>query len=376
MNQSLSKKWWRISTAALILAVGVSTGVWGVTAHAAAMAPVHIHSGSLSVLEIDKQVLPETSITGPAFSSLSDYAPSSQTYPPNSYPATAIAWTGTDQGHSLNVETSKDGLTYQNQVVLNEKSNVRPAVLLFNNHTIGTLAPNLVVLAWTGTDPNHLLNVMFDVYGARQMITLNENSLYSPALAYFNGQIWLAWTGTDPNHLLNVMAMGPDGLHPGQKTILRGGLFSSRSGPSLREDMSGNLLLLTWTTLASPGSIYLAQSSNGVTWTTSFSPPPPQTSASRPDVLARPGAVPAGLPTDYWAWTGTDTANSLNIAFTSTLDSWPAPIVTLDERALGGPALGYSTKLGLGAPNTVTLLLVWTGVDSAHHLNVAVLQVG
>jgi hypothetical protein len=328
------------------------------------------------VSEIAMQVLPETSIAGPAFSSLSDYVPSSQTYPPGTFPATAIAWTGTDPAHSLNVMESRDGYNYSQKVTLPEYSATRPAVLLFDNTTIGTLAPNLVVLAWTGTDANHSLNVMFDVYGARQKITLSDNSSFAPALAYFNGQVWLAWTGTDANHSLNVMAMGPDGLTPGLKTILSGAGFSSPSGPSLRADMRNNLLLLTWTMVASPQYINLAQSSDGVTWATSFAPPPPQTSGSGPDVLAVPGTLPAGLPTDYWTWTGTDPLSSLNIAYTSTLSGWPAPIVTLSEEAFGSPALGYSNKLGLGASNTVTILLVWTGIDAAHHLNVAVLQVG
>jgi hypothetical protein len=84
----------------------------------------------------------------------------------------------------------------------------------------------------------------------------------------------------------------------------------------------------------------------------------------------------AGLPTDYWTWTGTDPHRSLNIAYTSTLPSWPAPVVTLHEAGFGPPQLGYSTKLGLGAPNTVTILLVWTGIDVSHHLNVAVIQIG
>ncbi|MGH2517652.1 MAG: hypothetical protein ACRDHP_18535, partial [Ktedonobacterales bacterium] len=207
----------------------------------------------MPVREIAKQVLPETSIDGPAFSSLSDYVPSPQTYPPGTFPATAIAWTGTDPDHSLNVIESGDGFNYsKNKVTLPENSATRPAVLLFDNTTIGTLAPNLVVLAWTGTDANHSLNVMFDVYGARQMLTLNENSFFSPALAYFKGQVWLAWTGTDVNHSLNVMAMGSDGLTPGHKTILSGAGFSALSGPSVRADMRDNLLLLTWTMVASP----------------------------------------------------------------------------------------------------------------------------
>ncbi|MGO8950297.1 MAG: hypothetical protein ACLQUY_22085 [Ktedonobacterales bacterium] len=375
MSRSRVKRWWKLSTVILVLVVGLTVGALGITVPHVAAAPLHAKvASSVPVRELDKEVLPETSIDGPAFSSLSDYVPQSPAY--GSPPASVIAWTGTDSYHSLNVMESVDGFKYQQKVTLHEDSATRPAVLLFANKTIGTLSPNLVVLAWTGTDPNHSLNVMFDVYGARQMITLRENSLFSPALAYFNGQVWLAWTGTDSGRSLNVMAMGPDGLTPGHKTILSGAGYSSRSGPSLRVDTRDNLLLLTWALMSSPPYIDLAQSSDGATWTTSFSPPPPQTSGSGPDVLAVPGIVATGLPTDYWTWTGTDAAHSLNIAYTSTLASWPAPIVTLNEQALGSPALGFSNELGLTPANTVPILLAWTGLDPAHHLNVAVIQIG
>jgi hypothetical protein len=382
-----TKKWWRIPSTAVVavcFATALALGAYGVTAPAAGASPVQVHltsaaASGVPVTEIKKEVLGETSIDGPAFSSLSDYTPDTNTVPPNSYPASAIAWTGTDGHHSLNVVYSLDGFQFnQQKVTLRDNSATRPAVLLFRNTSIGTLAPNLVVLAWTGTDPNHSLNVMFDVYGARQMITLGDNSLHSPALAFFKGQVWLAWTGTDPNHSLNVMAMGPDGLTPGHKTILTGQSsgFSSRSGPALRADARDGLLLLSWSFLSVPAYIDLAQSPDGSSWSTSFSPPPPQLSGSSPDVLSTPGKVPAGLPTDYWTWTGTDPLHSLNIAYTSTLPSWPAPVVTLDEQGFGAPALGFSGKLGLGAANTVTILLAWTGTDASHHLNVAVIQIG
>jgi hypothetical protein len=381
------KKWWRIPSSMVVaacFAAALALGAYGVTAPAAGAAPVQallttVAPSNVPVTEIKKEVLGETSVDGPAFSSLSDYTPSPNTYPPNTYPASVIAWTGTDGYHSLNVVYSLDGFNFnQKKVILHENSATRPAVLLFQNHTSGTLAPNLVVLAWTGTDPNHSLNVMFDVYGARQMITLADNSAHSPALAYFKGQIWLAWTGTDPQRSLNVMAMGPDGLTPGHKTILTGQSadFSSRSGPALRADTADGLLLLSWSFLSVPAYIDLAQSPDGSTWSTSFSPPPPQVSASSPDVLSLPGKTAGGLPDHYWTWTGTDPLRSLNIAYTSTLASWPAPVVTLDEQAFGAPALGYSNKLGLGATNAVKLLLAWTGMDAGHHLNVAVIQIG
>jgi len=371
MNQFAVKTWWGKLPIALVVVVGLVVGASGLLATPVAAAPAHAQTAtSVSVHEISKTILPQTSIDGPAFSSLSDYVPNPSTYPPNSYPATAIAWAGTDPQHFLYLTYAPDGLTYSNPVVrLPESSTMRPAVLLYNNNHIGTLPPTLIVLAWTGTDQNHSLNVMFDVLGVRQKLILQDNSLSSPALAYFNGQVWLAWTGTDPGHSLNVMAMGPDGVTPGAKTILRGDGFSSRSGPSLREDRPDNLLLLTWTVLSSPAYIDLAQSSDGVTWATSFSPPPPQTSNTGPDVMS----IPTGQPTDYWTWTGTDDAHSLNIAYTSTLASWPAPIITLDEQAMGSPELGYSSKL---KNSGVVILLAWAGTDPAHHLNVAAFQIG
>jgi hypothetical protein len=378
MSQSEVKKWWIFSATVLALVVSLAVGTWGFTAPRVSAAPngTRAVSHTEQVQEGGKEVLPETSIDGPAFSSLSDYVPSSQTFPPGTFPATVIAWTGTDTSHSLNVIESGDGITYtKNKITLQEFSDARPAVLLYNNNHIGTLAPNLVVLAWTGTDPNHSLNVLFDVYGARQMVTLGENSFYSPALAYYKGQIWLAWTGTDPNHSLNVMAMGIDGVTPGQKTILSGPGVSSIRSPSLREDMRDNLLLLTWSMRTSLPYIDLAQSADGVNWTPSFTPPPPQTSMAAPDVLSVPGTLPAGVPTYYWSWAGTDVSHSLNLAFTSTLASWPAPIVTLNEQAFGSPAIGYSNKLGLAQNGNVMILIAWAGTDSAHHLNIAILTI-
>jgi hypothetical protein len=378
MSQIGSKTWWKPSITTFVLVFCCAAGMVSVAAPPVVAAPARVQAGSVPVREIAKRVLLQTSIDGPGFSSLSDYVPSAQPAPPGSIPATAIAWTGTDPNHLLNVIFSADGLDYsQHKITLPENSATHPAVLLFNNTVSGTLAPNLVVLAWTGTDPNHSLNILFDVYGLRQKLTLRDNSLHSPALAFFGGQVWLAWTGTDPNHSLNVMAMGSNGLTPGHKTILSGTVFSSSGGPALRADMRDKQLLLSWTLSAAPHFIDLAQSTDGLIWMTSFAPPPPQTSGSGPDVLSVPGTVPTGLPTDFWTWTGTDVGHSLNIAFTTTLASWPAPIVTLHESGLGSPALGFSNKIvGLNPPNTVIILLAWTGADPAHHLNVALMQIG
>lgn len=353
--------------AVLVVAIGIGATVQSSAAAAATSAAPQRAPAAVSFREIAKNVLRETSIDGPAFSSLSDYVPV-QT---RTFPVSALAWTGTDAHHSLNVMISTSGLVYEDKLTLHENSATRPAVLLVHQNNA-----NRVVLAWTGTDAHHSLNVLYDVYGARTKITIGDNSLFSPALAFFNGQIWLAWTGTDVNRSLNVRAMGPQGLTPGPKTILsmQGVSFSSRNGPSLRADMRDHLLLLTWLLLPLPPTIDLAQSSDGVRWTTSFSPPPPQTSVAQPDVMVLPAdSHTTGIPADYWAWTGTDSARSLNLASTSTLNNWPAPVVTLKEQGLGGPELGYVDAFFNGGGHQI--VLAWTGVDPQHHLNVAILSV-
>jgi hypothetical protein len=360
---------WKAPIGALMIAVlivlgGLATWIQPVVAAPLRAQPLR---PLVSIREVAKSVLPETSIASPALSSLSDYSPS------DAGPVSALAWTGVDASHSLNVMLSQGGLKYGDKVTLRESSAARPSVLLVREGTA-----NRVVLAWTGTDARHSLNVLYDVYGARKKITISDNtpSYMAPSLAFFNGQIWLAWTGTDASHSLNVRAMGPQGLTPGAKTVLsqQWSGFTSRDGPSLRVDMRDHLLLITWIFLALPPTIDLAQSSDGARWSASFSPPPPQTSIATPDAMALPASsLTAGIPSYYWAWTGTDSANSLNIAYTSTLHSWPAPVVTLRERGFGGPSLGYLDGSANGEGHQIAL--AWTGVDPAHHLNVALFSI-
>ena len=139
--------------------------------------------------------LPDTSIDGPAFWSQSAYQVSGA-------PASVLAWTGTDRGRHLNIEPSPDGFTYQNKEVLNETSIARPSVIDVPVAGGG----NAAVIAWTGTDPGHHLNILYNVYGLQTKVTLAERSPYAPSLAYFGGQIWIAWAGTDGGHTLNVLA--------------------------------------------------------------------------------------------------------------------------------------------------------------------------
>ena len=304
-----------------------------------------------------KVTLPETSIAGPA---LWDRASTSG----GVGPAAVIAWTGTDPDHSLNIETSTDGLDFANKATLSEFALTAPAVLVVNNTT--------VVIAWVGTDPHHSLNVIYDALGTRQKLTLSDNSDAPPSLALLNGNIFLAWRGTDLQHLLNVRNLGPQGLTVGPATTLT--QYTTLAGPSLATDPNLHQLLLSWTDTGN--SVYLPAhaplinflaSTDGLNWHTVLPAPAPQTSIAGPAILAI--SPPHNFPKYYWSWTGTDPAHSLNLATTSNISNWADPVTTLNEQSFGAPALGY---IGTHAGQ---IFLAWTGVDPDHSLNVAVFTV-
>jgi hypothetical protein len=126
---------------------------------------------------------------------------------------------------------------------------------------------------------------------------------------------------------------------------------------------------LTWTyrsnATSAPSAINEAYSTDGVHWTTPLVAPPPQTSVATPAILATSGqASSTGIAPYYWAWSGTDTLNSLNLIGSNSLSSWPGAVTTLDEQSADSPSLGY---IGSGS----NALLTWTGTDPNHHLNVA-----
>lgn len=307
--------------------------------------------------ELTKMILSETSIDGPALWSVA----TTQAHTV----ASAIAWTGTDPSHRLNVMTSTDGLAYTNKLTLGETSIARPAIVRMSD-----AAGGVVALAWTGTDPAHRVNVLFDVYGEHpQKLTLNEESMTAPAITIFNGQLLVAWTGTDPGHHLNVLPiMIGAGLRAGTKTTLRD--FQSKVGPGLVTDITANpsQLLLTWISLPPALMITFSTSTDGVRWANAETPDRPELSASTPSMLT---IQSTDMPRDYWAWTGTSGKYSLNIAYTVHFHEWPMDTPThaiLGESCLGGPVLGFTGALH-------QLLFAWTGTDPAHHLNVATLQV-
>ena len=323
---------------AALLTLGAVTPAW-----AAARQHVNASAAAARMLPAatvnNKVTLPDTSIDGPAFDSDGNEI--------------VLAWTGTDPAHHLNVETSTDGLHYRNKLILNETSLFRPDVVV-----TPTQAGFVVALAWTGTDANHSLNVLFDVYSSspKKLTLHNENSFTSPALL-FGPSFSLAWTGTDANHSLNVLPLTvtSTAIVPGTKTILT--QDSSDAGPHLRRG-SATVMDLLWSTR---GTLQLR-----VAAATDPSRLEPggtvhgEISAAAPDAFVL-GPI-FGLGSQEWiGWTGTDPAHHLNLfPFVGN----PAPTKTiLSDTAIGGPALTFSTALNEN-------LLAWTGTDAAHHLNV------
>ncbi|HZC05526.1 MAG TPA: hypothetical protein VE338_07790 [Ktedonobacterales bacterium] len=326
--------------AALTLVIGLAAA-----APAFAASP-RARAAPAKVTESAKVVLDETSVNAPGF-----YADA------NLGATGVIAWAGTDSLHHINVMTSADGLHYGNKVKLNELTVNRPAVV-----QMSASAGKAVAIAWRGTDTAHRLNVMFDVYGARKALILNETSSTGPALTVYKGNLLLAWVGVDANHSLNILPITLSSFTPQTKTILR--QFSSSAGPTLTVINKGSSsdLALGWITPAR--RLNLAQSTDGVHFTSALGPGLPQTSVSSPDALF---FTSEGGP-EYWlAWTGTDTNHHLNIQWTTHYPQWPSAASTktvLPEWALGGPSLGFRDGV----------VIVWTGTDPAHHLNVARLE--
>jgi hypothetical protein len=72
-------------------------------------------------------------------------------------------------------------------------------------------------IAWTGTDPQHHLNIENLYTGAKS--TLPDTSSAAPALTVYQGRLFITWTGTDPQHHLNVESSA-DGLNFDYKTVL------------------------------------------------------------------------------------------------------------------------------------------------------------
>ncbi len=296
-----------------------------------------------------KNILPEMSLGSPGFASRAN--------------RTVLAWTGTDPSHHLNVDISPNGLTsYTNKITLRDTSIAGPAVAQMSE-----AAGNAVILAWTGTDASHRVNVLFDVYGQQKKMTYRETSFTSPAITIYQGNLLVAWAGTDANHSLNVMSVSLASLGMLEKRTFT---FGSNEAPSLAtvdvepaaNSTGGQTLneaVLGWTNKTN--HLQFANTKSGLNFTAQA--PLAESSPYAPVMMQY---HTEGGPEFWIAWTGTDAAHHLNVKSTSP-GAFPAIVgnkTVLPETAFGHPSLGFNNGL----------FIAWTGTDSAKHLNVAEFQ--
>jgi hypothetical protein len=337
-----------------------------------------VPTSPMSVREVQRVVLPGQSSDGPALwvrppSASASGSPAGASVSVASGPIGGVlAWTDTGPYHRLHLMTSADGLHFDHERLLPANASARPSVVVAPVSSAPNAAPAaVVVLAWTGIDPAHHLNVMYDALGAQRVLTLPQGSPDAPTLALFAGQLWLAWTGTEPSHPLHVLALALNGggVVPGAETLL--GDYQGLTAPALTPDAQQHQLLLTWTSAAAGApKLSMAASSDGLHW--SLAPGTlPGASGAGSALLALPAAptAQAAAPPAYlWTWQGTDRWHAIKLTLAPTLHDWSAPITTLPEWCLGAPALGF-------AGGASQILLAWTGIDPGHHLTLAVLQV-
>jgi hypothetical protein len=262
------------------------------------------------------------------------------------------------------------------KTTLGETSFVRPAVVRGTGEG-GFTAP--VALAWTGTDPAHHLNVLYDVPGSKIMkLTLwNDTSFTSPSLEWINTTttptLLLAWAGDDSGHALNTMQVRVTsrGLVQGPKMTYWND--HSAAQPELIRDRTFSdpaRYFLGWTDVTSHRLMW-AVSADAKTWTQQ--PPFPEWSGSTPSLMGLNEQL-THFPPFWMAWagTGTDTAHHVNVLYAPsyTQATTNQVKVTLPETAFGGPVVGFN----LYQPGQ-ELLVAWTGTDTHHHLNVATLNV-
>jgi hypothetical protein len=354
----------------LMARIMMVAAVLGLLSALAASAPLEAHAAQA----IDQQVigppregakvtLTETSVDGPAIWTISGSAP-------NGPPRAVLAWTGTDLDHHLNYMSSTDGLHYGAKHTLSETSSFRPSVTEIVDFEGG---PQFIVLAWTGSDQLHTLNVLYvDALTNQPVAKLTltgETSFTAPTVAAHccaaASEVRLAWAGTDAQQTLNVIRISAD-RKVISKTILFG--LTSIAAPYLNDATpTFDTWLLSWAGFNR--RINFAESVVG-TGTWNVQAPLVEFSESGPSMIA----LPSGTVPNHWvAWSGTfrDTEHHLNVQFTQSFPAWPTDTAktTFVETCLGGPQMG---SLGVSGQT----LVAWTGTDLAHSLNVAVILVG
>jgi hypothetical protein len=184
---------------------------------------------------------------------------------------------------------------------------------------------------------------MPDFTATKKFTFRGETSFTAPSVAFINDDLYLAWAGTDRAHTLNTLHISRT-REVQEKHTFWG--WTTISRPDLSHDYATNQLLMAWTRTGD-NAIAFAQRDDSGAWKMPPSSPLPSGSNFAPSMI---GLDVSTMPNHWVAWQ----------------DSGMASV--LGEWAISGPELGY-----VGVARQV--LVSWTGIDTLHHLNVAVVAV-
>jgi len=125
-----------------------------------------------------------------------------------------LGWSASAPANRVAFSSSSDGTAWSAPTTLAEWSRAAPSVLGIVGGYFG-MPPHY--LAWAGTDAAESLNFQYTRQfpawpeAAATKVTLPENVWGAPALGFISGPglVLVAWTGTDPAHHLNVAVLTP-----------------------------------------------------------------------------------------------------------------------------------------------------------------------
>lgn len=126
-----------------------------------------------------------------------------------------LAWTARDPANVVSYATSANGVSWSAPVRLPETSYASPGMIGIPSAYAATVPGHY--LAWTGTDGPRSVNVRFtdnfaDWVAGGLKATLGETAFGASQVGFIGGyrQVLVAWTGTDEAHHLNVAVVAPN----------------------------------------------------------------------------------------------------------------------------------------------------------------------
>ncbi len=249
-----------------------------------------------------------------------------------------VGWTGRNTAHNLNLMTyNPTSKTFGPAIVLTDTTLVGsgPSLAIFNG--------NLCV-AWMGT--NHHLNVAFfkpgDPTHLANKVTLSETSYNAPSIAVFGNRLYLSWRGTDGH--LNIISSADASTFNTKVTYST----TVRTSPTV---VAKNYLFVAWEDTSVDSHIVFAQ----------YNP-------SNPAVLNAVVAVastsqlpvslfPAGVPNPY-----------LRVAWRTATDAHIRLAIFEGGQYLHNPV--YTAETTPYGPALYAPYVAWTGTDSAQSINI------